>query len=525
MSRRLRSELRSIRSSLTDSTSLSDGDRESVREGLTAEDTSTQRQAVRTLKKGSPETAADFFPELQAILEQAVDTDDDDIHEASETAARTILSLPEISDSDFETLEPVAEDLLDAGGPQRATAGAVLIVELSLNADYTPTRKQVNDITTHILLTTAVVNNVPRKIDYIAPSLGLLAFAAREDAEYVVEQMPELPLEQYLKSPYQKARAPATHLLQELAADCPDYVSAHNLDLVTQLRDDEENVVALAGRTLETLAESAGIDQLRPVTQLDRSDFERESPSALTGLTKAVDTIAEAAPPWLEEIPINSIVDLQRNDAATKPTNRARTVAIVGKYAATADSSYATADLVQYAYATLETADDPIESIAILSNLKEGLSASIEARPAEMLSAVTAAGNDLGGPVEDTYDPATVLKAAGQGAEHVSADGGMLTDSEHGQDTVEFLSQYVTIEAIRHALQRDRATRDRVLDTLEAMESPEFCHRVYVYAISMADFSELPDETRTRVEVLEARFRDTDHFGFVDEDTVFVDTD
>lgn len=525
MSRRLRSELRSIRSSLTDSTSLSDGDRETIREGLTADNTSTQRQAVRTLEKGSPETAADFLPELRAILEQAVDTGDDDIHGAAETAARTILSLPEISDSDSETLEPVAEDLLDAGGPQRATAGAVLIVELSLNADYTPTRKQVDDITTHILLTTAVVNNVPRTIDCIAPSLGLLAFAAREDAEYVVEQMPEFPLEQYLKSPYQKSRAPATHLLQELAADCPDYVSAYNIDLVTQLRDDEENVVSLAGRALETLAESGGIDQLRPVTQLDRSEFERESSSALTGLTKAVDAIVEAAPPWLEEVPINSIVNLQRNDAVTRPTNRARTVAIVGKYAAAADSSYATDDLVEYAYATLETADEPVESIAMLSDLKDGLAASIEARPAEMLSAVTAAGGDLGGPVEGTYDSATVLKAAGLGADRASADGEMPSDSEHDQDTVEFLSQYVTIEAIRAALQRDATTRDRVLDTLEAMESPEFRHRVYAYAISMADFSGLSDDTRTRFEALEAEFRDTDHVGFVDEDTVFVQTD
>lgn len=516
MTRELRGDLRSLKSRIEDGDALplDETAATTVREGLTADAAKTRGQAVRLLRAlPDDEVAAvqPFLDDLAGVLEEAIDDPEDRERRNAETAAQVVSTLGVRDPDAVEGLAPLGKRLIEAGGPNRRTAGATLLSPLVLRDRVTLEADLIDALAQHVFLTDQLVDEFTRRVDCISPALFLLGSAAEDHGERIVMGISGATLDEYIAAPFDKVRDPTVRLLAELAGTEPAFVERYCLELTTRLRDDNHQVVLKAGDALATLADERGVEVLRPITHVLPEALEHDDPPALAGTLTALERAAEARPDWLGSLPLEAVDELRdREVVADEVPLRARIVAILGHAAAGAAADGATppvaADpsLVAFATETVAVSEDPQRVFAQLAQLRDGLAAAATADPEAFVPALAAAGADA--PVPDD-DLASMFETVADLLARAIDDGSVFDEAGATEPGDGLLRAVLVTSALAEATGRGPTVRSRCLAAAADADRPTRERLVLGTALAVTDRDGFDDADHEQLATVRKRLR------------------
>ncbi|WP_324666041.1 hypothetical protein [Haloarcula sediminis] len=524
MSRSLRRDLRSLEDNVLDETTIDNEIRETIRAGLTDSDPVTQRTAARVLSDVPEETVVEFYDELLAVFERGIEQDDDKQRRAAEEASRRLLSCIQTHDREPDELMALADAALEEGGPELSTAGATVLTGLIAYHNYELDSDQVDALVKHVTLLDLLVDSYPRRVDLIAPALDVLGSAASTHAPTITEETARLSLEQYLCGPHLKGRVSATKFLALLAEEDTDYVSEYHLDLITKLGDDDQ-VAGIAANGLRHFADGTDVESLRPLRFLDDSALVRDDASSARRITELIRAAVDAAPEWVDELPIGAIEKMYHEQSVADSYTRALMIDVLGRSAAVADSDYADPELIDEAIEVAATADQFLDQIRSIDPIEQGIAGAIVADPDSMLVPTAAAASSR---LTDVGELLSVNKGFLENLEQLAEDDETTPEDIERQaarsDTLTVLVSFLSITALARAIERSPEVRSSAVETLEAADDPVDYHVVLIRALSQAEFE--PDDRNER-DRLEGLVSLLDHFDELDPDdrniTIFDD--
>jgi hypothetical protein len=517
MTRELRGDLRSLKPRIEDGEALPLGEAATatVREGLTADAPKTQGQALRlldTLPDGEAEAIRPFLDDIAGVLEAAVDDPADRERRNAETAARVLSALGAADPDAVEPYTSLGERLIEASGPNRRTAGATLLSPLVIRDRFTVDADLADALAQHVFLTDQFVDEFTRRVDCVSPAFLLLGAAAEDHSERIVPGLSGAALDEYMTSPFQKARHPTVRLLAELAESEPAFVERYCLELTTRLRDDNDQVVLKAGQALATLADEQGPEHLRPMSHVLPAALEHDDPAALAGTLVALEQAAGARPDWLGSLPLDAVDDLRERDVIADETPlRARITTILGQAAAVgatdegADPGVSVdPSLVEFATETVAAGEDPQRVFAQLARLRDGLDAAATTDPDAFVPALAAAGADA--PVPDD-DLGSMFETVADWLSRADDDGTVFDEVDAAAPGDGLLQAVLVTSALAEATGHDAAVRSRCLAAAAASDRSTRERWVLGSALAVTDRDAFDADDREQLGTVRKRLR------------------